>query len=147
MDTLRSTEARGATAARRSRTRTRALGVAGAVLAALATWVITGAALGADLQVAPGTDQPQSVSAGSVLVASLLAGLVGWGALALLERRTPRARRIWTVLALAVLALSLAPAQAGVTTADTMSLAAMHLAVAAVLVPALAGFGSEGRTA
>lgn len=101
-------------------------------------WVIAVSLLGVDLEVAPGAGEPQAVGIANVVVSSLVAGLAAWGSLALLERFTTRARGIWTVLAVAVLALSLMGPQAGTTMATTTTLVAMHLAVGAVLIPALA---------
>lgn len=121
----------------RSRRRRRAAGVGGGILAAVAVWTLAGPLLGVDLQVAPGTNQPQPVGVGAVITASLAAGLAGWASSALLERLTHRARSVWTGLALVVLVASLVPAQAGVTTATTVALAAMHLAVAAVVIPVM----------
>lgn len=115
----------------------RAVAVAGAAAAALAVWAIAVPLLGVELQVVPGSDQPGAVGAAHVAISALLAGLAGWGSLALLERVTARARRIWTVLGIVVLAASLAGPQAGVSTAATVTLAAMHLAVGGVLIPAL----------
>lgn len=142
-----STDARLAASATRSRPRVRAIGVAGGTLAALAVWTLAAPVLGVDLQVTPGTEQPQPVGVGPVALASLLAGLVGWGSLALLERLTRRARPVWVGLAVTVLVLSLAPTQAGVTLATTVALAAMHLAVAAVVIPVLATTSASTRQA
>jgi predicted permease len=67
------------------------------------------------------------------------AALLGWLLLAVLERRTPRARRIWTTAALAALVASLAlPLTAATTTSAVVSLVAMHLAVGAAVIPAMA---------
>jgi len=55
-----------------------------------------------------------------------------------LERRTSRARTIWTGIAvLAVLASFSLPLFAGVSTSTKVTLAIMHVAVAAVLIPAM----------
>lgn len=117
--------------------RARLLAVAGAVVAPLTVWTIASPLAGVDLEVATG-DTTQTVGVVPVLVASLLASLLGWGLLTLLEKRTPRARGIWTVVAVVVLALSLGgPLGAGVTGAAKVTLALLHVAVAAVLVPAL----------
>lgn len=125
-------------AATRSRPRARAMGVGGGLLAALLVWTVAGSVIGVDLQVTAGTDQTRPVDMTSVVAASLVAGLAGWASLALLERLTHRARRLWVGLALVVLVLSLAPTQAGVTAATTVALAVMHLAVAVVVLPVLA---------
>jgi hypothetical protein len=81
----------------------------------------------------------QEVGPGSVVGASLAAGLAAWASLALLERLTARPRRNWTVLAVAVLVLSLTgPLGSGIGMGTTVALACMHLVAAAVLVPGLA---------
>lgn len=119
-------------------TRARALGVLGAVLAALAIWVVADQLLGANLLVRSGGGSPQSVGAGTVVAASLLAALLGWVLLAVLERRTSRARAVWTGVALVVLLLSLSgPLTGGTTPSTTATLVLMHLTVAAVLIPTL----------
>ncbi|MFI6326999.1 DUF6069 family protein [Micromonospora chersina] len=134
MDT---TTAPAVTAARPTRRRDRALGVLAAIAATLAVWTATVPVAGVDLAVRNGgTDQ--SVTAAAVGVSTLLAGLAGWALLALLERFTARARAVWTGAAGLVLLLSLlGPVGGGVGTAATLTLVALHLAAAAVLVPLL----------
>lgn len=127
--------------------RARAAAVVAAVAAALAVWVIAVPLLGVDLQVAPGSGEPQAVGVANVVVSGLVGGLAAWGSLAVLERLTTRPRRIWTVVAVAVLALSLMGPQAGTTAATTTTLVAMHLAVGAVLIPVLAGTTARAGTA
>ena len=118
--------------------RNRILGVAGAILAAMAVWAIEVPLLGIRLQTQYGNGAPQSVGIASVVLSSLAASLAGWGLLAILERRFARARAIWTGIAIAVLLASLSvPLSAGTTTTAKVSLAMMHLAVAAVLIPTL----------
>lgn len=134
-------------AAARSRHRMRAAGVGGGILAAVAVWTLAGPLLSVDLQVTPGTNQPQPVGVGAVMTASLTAGLAAWTSSALLERLTHRARHVWTGLALAVLVASLVPTQAGVTTAATVALAAMHLAVAGVVIPVMTTTSPSTRVA
>jgi Family of unknown function (DUF6069) len=81
---------------------------------------------------------------GPVIGVSLAASLLGWLLLAVLDQRTPRARAAWTGTALVVLAASLAlPLSAATTTAATIGLMVMHVAVAAVVIPAM---GAAGRT-
>lgn len=116
----------------------RALSVGGAVTAAVAVWVVAVPLLSLHLIVRFGTGSPETVGVDFVIGASLIGSLLGWGFLALLERRTARARRIWTVLAIAVLLVSLSlPLSAGVTATTKAALALMHMAVAAVLIPTL----------
>jgi hypothetical protein len=122
----------------------RALAVIAAALAALAVWLITDPLLGIDLTAptAPGSQQLQPITPAIVASASLVAALGGWALLALLERFTARARTIWTAVALLVALLSLAgplSTLASTSAANAVALALMHLAVAAVLIPGLAG--------
>ena len=118
--------------------RTRVLGVAGATLAAVAVWVVAVPILGTHLVVRFGNSAPQSVEFGAVVGASLVASLLGWGLLAMLERFTSNARMIWTGVAIVVLAVSFSlPLGAGTTESTKVALALMHVAAAAVLIPAL----------
>jgi hypothetical protein len=72
------------------------------------------------------------------LIFTALFGLLGWGTLALLERfARRRAMAIWTALAIAGALLSIVPIfLEGATTGTRAALTVLHLAVAAVLVPA-----------
>jgi hypothetical protein len=124
--------------------RARALAVIAAVLAALAVWLVTDPLLGVDLAAPtrPGSQELQSITPALVAGTSLVVALAGWALLALLERFTARPRTIWTAIALLVALLSLAgplSTLASTTAANGLSLALMHLAVAAVLIPILAG--------
>jgi hypothetical protein len=119
-------------------TRARALSVAGAVLAAVTVWAIAVPLSGTHLLIRFGSGAAQSVGIDYVIGASLAASLAGWGLLALLERRIARARRTWTGIAIVVVALSLSlPLTAGTTLSAKVALALMHVAVAAVLIPAM----------
>ncbi|MCP9947597.1 DUF6069 family protein [Actinomadura madurae] len=119
----------------------RALTVAGAAAAALALWALTGPVAGLDPSAETG-GRLRTVGAAPVIAGSLVAGLAGWGVLALLERTAARPGRIWTVLALAVLVLSLGGPLGSAGDGTSMAvLTGMHLIVAAVLIPGL------GRTA
>ncbi|MET7804573.1 DUF6069 family protein [Micromonospora chersina] len=125
------------TAARPARRRDRALAVLAATAATLAVWAVAVPVAGVDLAVRSGGTE-QSVTAAAVGVSTLLAGLAGWALLALLERVTARARAVWTGAAGLVLLLSLlGPLGGGVGAAATLTLVALHLAAAAVLVPLL----------
>ena len=119
------------------RRRTRALVVLGAAAAAAAGWVLAQPVAGIDLQVVTG-DRTQSVGLGPVLGTSLAAGALGWALLAVLEGRTRRAAAVWTAIALGVTVLSLAgPLASATTTSSGVVLAALHVLVAAVLVPGM----------
>jgi hypothetical protein len=123
--------------------RARALAVIAAVLAALAAWLVTDPLLGVDVAAPtrPGSEELQAVTPALVAGTSLIIALAAWGLLALLERFTARPRPIWTAIAVLVGLVSLTgPVStiASSTVANGLSLALMHLAVAAVLIPGLA---------
>ena len=118
--------------------RTRAMAVIGAAIAAVVIWAIAVPLLGVHLLVRFGASAPQSVGIDYVIGASVIGALVGWGLLALLERRTTRARSIWTSAAIVAVLVSVAlPLGFGVSTSTKVTLALMHVAVAAVVIPAM----------
>lgn len=120
-------------------TRRRRVGVAAlAVLAPVLVWLITDPLLGHRLRIADG-EKTLDIGAVPVAVVALLASLSGWGLLAALERfGARRARAIWTGVAGAVLTMSFLPFIGdGMDGGTRISLALMHLAVAAVLIPGL----------
>ena len=121
------------------RIRQRVLTVAAAVVAAVLAWLIAVPIVGIDLLVRPGGGAAQQVGLGSVVAVSLLASLLGWGLLALLERLVSRrALTAWTVVAVVVLMLSLSgPLTAATNAAVAIALVLMHLVVGAVLIMGL----------
>jgi hypothetical protein len=121
------------------RIRERGLTVAAAVVAAVLAWLVAVPIVGIDLLVRPGGGAVQQVGLGSVVTVSLLASLLGWGLLALLERLVPRrALTAWTVVAVVVLMLSLTgPLTAAANAAVAIALVLMHLVVGAVLIMGL----------
>jgi Family of unknown function (DUF6069) len=109
-----------------------------AVLAPLAVWAIAVPAVGLRLQIRFGHAAAQQVGPRDIVTASLFGALLGWGCLALLERRTHRARTLWTAAAIVALLASLAlPLSTGTTTSTGLILALMHLTVGAALIPVL----------
>jgi len=119
--------------------RTRALCALGGALAAALAWTVEVPLLGIHLNYRFGTGHTQTITAGQVIGVTVAAALLGWLLLALLERRTPRARRLWTTIALAALAASLAlPLAAATTTSAAAGLIVMHLTVGAAVIPAMA---------
>lgn len=115
----------------------RTLTLAGASLAPAALWLAAQAA-GIELTVAMSGRPPMTIGLPAVLATAAAASLAGWGALAVLARVSSRPGRSWTVVASAALVLSLlGPAAAEADTATRAVLLAMHLAVAAVLIPGL----------
>jgi uncharacterized protein DUF6069 len=126
----------------------RPIAVALGVLAALAVWGIS-ELVGVDVrQPAFGTGMPQDLTAGPVVVASVVAGLAAWLALALLERLTRHARAVWVALATLVLVVSLgAPLSGrGIDGGSRLVLALLHLTVGALLIVLLARTSPPARS-
>jgi Family of unknown function (DUF6069) len=123
---------------RRVSARTPVAAVLGATAAVVAIWVVATAA-GADLTLSFGPSQPiQKITVVNVVVAAVVGSLAGWGLLALLRRFTAKARAVWTVTAIVAALLSLAGPLSAIASAGTkVSLVAMHLAVATVLIVVL----------
>jgi len=121
-----------------SRVARRSLVAAAAVAAALLVWTIAVPVLGLTVTVpdSPGSSDRSELELGPVLITAALAALAGWALLALLERFTPRARALWTVIAVAVAVLTL-PYLPGFTVTERVVIATMHLALAGVLIPGL----------
>jgi hypothetical protein len=118
--------------------RSRALGVAGAVLAAVAVWAVAVPVLGISLLIRFGNSAPQGVGLPAVFGGSLVLSLLGLGLLVALEKLSANARTIWTSVAAVALAASLGLPLVAATTQATMgALALMHVAAAGVLIPAL----------
>jgi predicted permease len=119
--------------------RARALCAAGGILAAALAWTVEVPLLGIHLNYRFGTGHTQTIAAGQVIGVTAAAALLGWLLLAILQRRTPRARSLWTIIALAALLSSLAlPLAAATTTSATAGLVVMHLIVGAAVIPAMA---------
>ncbi|MEE6262661.1 DUF6069 family protein [Plantactinospora sonchi] len=118
--------------------------VVATVVAAEAVFFTLDGLAGVDLAVRTG-DTVAAVGAGAVAAAAGVAALVGWGLLALLERITARARRIWTVVAVVVLVGSLLGPLGGVDPAARLGLVALHLVCAGVLIVGLPRAGRRGR--
>ncbi|XSS42869.1 DUF6069 family protein [Propionibacteriaceae bacterium Y1685] len=112
------------------------IAVGAAVVCALVLWG-TWALLGdSDLSVRNGN---QTTEVGGVAVAVFTAGigLLGVGALRLLERVTPKALTIWTILAVAITLIS-ALGPLGATSVAAMGvLLGLHAVVAVVLIVAV----------
>jgi Family of unknown function (DUF6069) len=129
----------------------RLLAVAAAMAGALLGWTLITQVAGVDLR-APdfgGSGGTAAVGLAQVVLVTGLAGLAAWGLLALLERRTHGARRLWLGLAMLGFLLSLGGPLSGdgVTSADRGLLIALHAAVAVVLIPLLALSSRPGRRA
>ena len=128
----------------------RPIAVALGVLAALAVWGISALVFGVDVrQPAFGPGVPQDLTAGPVVVASLVAGLAAWLALAVLERLTRHARAAWVALAILVLAASLgAPLSGrGIDGESRLVLTLLHLTVGALLIVLLSRTSTPASSA
>ncbi|WP_019869960.1 DUF6069 family protein [Salinispora oceanensis] len=113
----------------------------GAAIVNLAIWTLAVPIAGVDLQATsgPGSTELEPVPLAAVIIMSLLSSLAGWALLAAFERFTDRACSIWTIIALLVLLISYGGPLlgAGLSTGSRITLALMHTAVAAVLIPVL----------
>ena len=115
-------------------TRYRLLAVGLAVVVALVIWAITSLA-GIELKVTSPFVGTLTIGALLVVAGALPPAVAAWGVLALLERRSPRARTLWTRIAIAVLVLSVPPlAFLDATLTTKLILALMHVAVGLVLI-------------
>lgn len=112
--------------------------MAGAAGAAAVVWLVAVPLLDLSVTVpeAPGSATREPLGLALVLMTAAVASLAGWALLAVLERLTRRAAAIWTGVALVVLVVTM-PYAGDFTATERAVLATMHLAVAAVLVPAL----------
>lgn len=134
-------------AGRTPRGRHRLVVVAGTAVSALLLWLVAGPVLGINLEVlqTPGATTAVPVTAGSVILSSVAAGLLGWALLAGLERLTTRGATIWRWVAGAVALLSLGgPLTLAQSGGGAVVLTLLHLVVAGVLLTALPGTVSRG---
>lgn len=119
-----------------SRWKGRLLAVGATVVAAVVVYLLI-TVFGQDLRT-PGMNgaAPADLNVGAVLLVSALAGFAGWGLLALLEKFTRNALMIWTIVAVAVFALSLSGplTGTGVSTGNRLALVLMHIVAGTVLI-------------
>ena len=127
----------------------RGAAVAGGVAAALAVWGVATAEFGVDVhQPAFGADaQVGEMTVAPVVAAAAGGGLAGWLLLAVLERITRRAHRVWWPLTTFGLLMSFAgPLSApGISADDRLVLSLMHLAVGATVIGVLWRTSTTGR--
>lgn len=125
------TPADGRPALRRSAYRL--LAVLAATVAAGLIWALVVSVLDHSLRV-----EDLDIGLGAVVSLAFLAAVAGWGSLAVLERLTRRARGIWAAIAVLVLLVSFAPVTTtGLDALTRVTLSALHLSVAAVVIPTL----------
>ncbi len=104
-----------------------------AVGVALIWWAILSQAAGIDLQARQGS--VMHINGVSVFVATLATSLAGWGLLAVLERRTPNARNVWTLVATIFCITSLgSPLLNGIGVDAKLALASLHLVVGTIVI-------------
>jgi hypothetical protein len=116
-----------------------AITIAAATVGALVLRAVETRLIGVDLAVRTG-DVVQHISAVSVAATALAAGLAGSLTAWLLARLAPRrCRTVWTVLASAVLVISLLGPLGATSAAAVVSLMALHLLVGLTLVVGLRG--------
>ncbi|MEV5985415.1 DUF6069 family protein [Streptomyces sp. NPDC052051] len=131
----------------RSATRLRLVATLAAVVVAAGVWLLADPVFGVELRTpkGPGSSETQELTLPVAAVAAGVVALLGWGLLALLERRTARTRTIWTRVAVAVVCLSLfAPLFApGLSAGNRAWLVVLHLCVGATVIPA---FRRDART-
>jgi hypothetical protein len=119
--------------------RARALYAVAGAMAAVLAWIVEVHLLGIRLDVRFGAGHLQTIAIGEVIGVSVVASVLGWLLLTVIERRTARARVLWTAIALAALVASLAlPLAVATTSSAVAGLIVMHLIVGAVVIPGLA---------
>ena len=122
-----------------------AITVIGAAVGALALWLVETRLIGVDLAVRTG-DVVQPVTGVSVMATALVAGLAATLSAWLLTRLAPRrCRTVWTVLASAVLLVSLLGPLGATSPAAVVSLVALHLLVGLALLLGLRGSFTTAR--
>lgn len=105
------------------------------VLVALAAVAMHAVITSTGVDLVVGESTRRTVTGGAAAGAALVAGLLGWALLALLERFSRRPERTWTSVAGGVLALSLGgPVIAGASGSALLGLLALHLVVGGLLV-------------
>lgn len=122
-----------------------AITVVGATAGALVLWVVETRLLGVDLAVRTG-DVVQPITGVSVAAIALVAGLAATLTAWLLTRVAPRrCRTVWTILASAVLLVSLLGPLGATSPAALVSLVALHLIVGLTLLIGLRGSFTSPR--
>jgi uncharacterized protein DUF6069 len=139
MTTITDLDTTTATTSRARRPLIRAAVVGGAAFAATATFLLARAAGAAFTITDPGAGKvPHTFVATEIAMVTVVIGLFGWATLAVLERWTSRARRIWTGLAVVVVLLSMPPIWIErATTSTRIGLVLVHLVVGLALLPLL----------
>jgi len=116
----------------------RPLAVLSAVLAAVLAFVMIHSVGHVKLEV-KNSGKVQTVNLATVIVVSLLAGLVSWLVVKVLSKRGGNPRRTWMILGWLALLVSLSgPLSLATTSQAKAALACMHIVTAVILVPSMA---------
>lgn len=139
MDTIQTENAHQVSTARTTSTARRALTVVMAVAAAAIAFVIEQAVVSEPFTVEFSGGAAQTVGIGSVLVSAAVSSLLGWAAVAFLEKvAAGKAKLLWTILAVAVLLISFGgPLGAVAATSTKVCLVFLHVLVGAILISRL----------
>ncbi|MBP2352284.1 putative permease [Kribbella aluminosa] len=112
------------------------------MVAALVDWILLVPLGGLTLTARQGG--VQHIGAPAVVISTAVVSLLGWALLAILERRTPRARTSWTVVATIVCVTSLgSPLANGIGLGAKLGLASLHLVVGAIVILGLRRTAAE----
>jgi len=115
--------------------------IAIAVVAAIVAWFVIENLGNVELMTPTMQGRPSmEISAVPIALSVIVATLIGWGAMSLIERRAQNPRRTWTTLAVigALLLLGAPFAGEGLDTTQRILLAVLHVVVAAVFIPLFA---------
>lgn len=115
--------------------------VAIAVVAAIVSWLLMESLFDVEMMTPSIQGRPNmDISPVPIAISVIVATLIGWGVMALMERRSQNPRRTWSIFAVVGTLLSLgAPfSGGGLDTTQRTMLAALHVVVAAVFIPLLA---------
>jgi len=123
-----------------SRRKHRLVAVVAGVAIAVLGWLLIEPTMGIDLRgPSLGTGEGQDIGLGLAVAGSLIPSLGAWGLLALLEGFASHPRRVWTILTLVGLVLSLGGplSGSGIRAGDRLLLVLLHLSVASAVIPLL----------
>lgn len=118
--------------------------VLAATVATVVVWLLAHSAFGVDLKAKTGGTKSSAVTLPAVIVVTLLIGLLAWGLLALLERKSASAGKTWTIIAGIVFVISLLGPAGGVGTGAKLSLLCIHLAAGLIIIPGLSRTARKG---
>ncbi|MEU3228327.1 DUF6069 family protein [Streptomyces sp. NPDC006976] len=114
-----------------------------ATVATVIVWLIAHATLDDGLKAKGQGGDIQEIGLPMVIGVTLVVGFAALGVVTLIDRKSPNARTLWTVISSVIFLLSLlGPAGSGDGGGSKVALLCMHVVVAAVLIP---GFARTAR--